>query len=152
MLYLNIVDIIEHVRQYVQEEFQHEAIIGHFDTIPYQIHISPLMTRAEQNSDKKGTIMDLSWPKDLPVNAGVQKDICLDTSYSIHYPSIDNITDSLVKLESVAQLYKIYISKVFHHHRVDPTEIDIFFFGYKVDLRYFLMFRRLLDFVLARYF
>ena len=51
---------IEHVRQYVEEELQHEAIIGPFDTVPCTLHMSPLMTRAKQDSDKKHTIMDLS--------------------------------------------------------------------------------------------
>ena len=44
---------IEHVRQYVEEELQHEAIIGPFDTVPCTLHLSPLMTRAKQDSDKK---------------------------------------------------------------------------------------------------
>ena len=49
---------IEHVGQYVQEELRYEAIIGPFDTVPCQLHISQLMTRAKQDSDNKQTIMD----------------------------------------------------------------------------------------------
>ena len=41
-----VVDI-EHVRWYVEEELQHEAIIGPFDTVPSTLHLSPLMTRAK---------------------------------------------------------------------------------------------------------
>ena len=41
---------------------------------PFPIHISPLMTRDKQDSLQKRTIMDLSWPKDLSVNYGVDKD------------------------------------------------------------------------------
>ena len=43
---------IEHVRQDVEEELQHEAIIGPFDTVPCTLFFSPLMTRAKQDSDK----------------------------------------------------------------------------------------------------
>ena len=44
---------IEHVRQYVKEELQYEAIIGPFDTVPCTLHSPPpLMTRAKQDSDK----------------------------------------------------------------------------------------------------
>ena len=38
---------IEHVRQYVEEELQHQAIIGPFDTVPCSLHLSQLMTRAK---------------------------------------------------------------------------------------------------------
>ena len=101
---------IQHVRRYVEEDLQHEAIIGPFDTIPCTLHLSPLMTRAKQDSDKKCTIMDLSWPHIYSVNAGFRKDIYLDTIYSLHYLSIDNITEALVKLGPAAQLYKIDIN------------------------------------------
>ena len=50
--------------------------------------------------------MDLSWPPNYSVNAGL-KNVYLDTIYSLHYPSIDNITEALVKLGPAAQLYKI---------------------------------------------
>ena len=43
---------IEHGKQYVEEELQHEAIIGPFDTVPCTLYLSPLMTRAKQDSDK----------------------------------------------------------------------------------------------------
>ena len=101
---------IEHVRQYVKEELQHEAIIGSFDTVPCTLHLSPLMTRAKQDSDKKRTVMDLSWPPGQSVHAGVRKDIYLHTIYSLHYHFIDNITEALVNLGPAAQLYKVDIS------------------------------------------
>ena len=56
---------VEHVRQYVEEEHQYQAIIGPFDRVPCSLHISPLLTMAKQDSDKKRTIMDLSWPPNL---------------------------------------------------------------------------------------
>ena len=89
---------IEHVRRYVEEELQYEAILGPFNLVPCNLHISPPMTWAKQDSDKKCTIIDLSWPKSFSVNAVVKRDIYLDTIYSLHYPSIDNITEPLVNL------------------------------------------------------
>ena len=127
---------IDHVRRYVEEELQHEAIIGPFNDIPCDLHVSPLMTRAKQDSDKKRTIMDLSWPHNLSVNAGVKKNVYLDTIYELHYPSIDNITDSLVKLGPAAQLYKVDISRAFRHLRVDPADIDLL--GFQVDQRHYI--------------
>ena len=71
---------IEHVNQYVEEELQHGAIIGPFDSVPCTLHLSPLMTRAKQDSHKKCTIMDLSWPPGQSVNAGVKNDVYLTLS------------------------------------------------------------------------
>ena len=90
---------IEHVKRY-----------GPFITVPCPLHISPLITREKHDLNKKRTIMDLSWPPNFSVNAGVKKDIYLNTIYTLHYPSIDNITEALVKLGPPAQLYKIDIS------------------------------------------
>ena len=127
---------VEHVRRFVKEELHHQAIMGPFDTVPYNFHLSPLMTRAKQDSDKKRTIMDLSWPPGQSVNAGVKKDIYLNTSYSLHYPSIDNITEALVKLGPAAQVYKVDISRAFRHLRIDPADIDLL--GFQVDGRHFI--------------
>ena len=80
--------------------------------------------------------MDLSWPPGQSVNAGVKKDVYLDTVYSLHYPSIDNITEALVKLGPAAQLYKIDISRAFRHVRVDPG--DIYLLGFQVDRRQYI--------------
>ena len=80
--------------------------------------------------------MDLSWPPNLLVNACVKKDICLDTIYSLHYRSIDNITEALVKLGPAAQLYKIDISRAFRHLRVVPADIDLL--GFQVDGRHYI--------------
>ena len=118
----------------MKEELQHEAIIGPFDTVPCTLHLSPLMTRAKQDSDKKCTIMDLSWPPGQSVNSGVRKDIYFDTIYSLHYPSIDNITEALVKLGPAAQLYKVDISRAFRPS--DPADIDLL--GFQVDGRQFI--------------
>ena len=74
--YENHSSAIEHlqdVEKYIQEEIQHGAILCSFDQLPFELHFSPLMTRTKQNSSKRRTIMDLSWPKEASVNAGVKK-------------------------------------------------------------------------------
>ena len=103
----------DHVKQYLQEELTHKAILGPFTQPPFSIHASPLMVRDKQDSDQKRTIMDLSWPKGLSLNNGVTKDMYLDTPYTLYYPSIDNITAALSKLGPGAQLFKIDISRAF---------------------------------------
>ena len=125
-----------HVSNYLQEELQHEAIIGPFMEPPFPIHISPLMTRDKHDSIQKRTIMDLSWPKGLSINNGVDKDTYLSTHYLLNYPSIDNITASLCKLGPAAQLFKIDISRAFRQIKIDPGDIDLL--GMKFQDQYFL--------------
>ena len=69
--------------------------------------------------------MYLSWPKDPSVNTGVNKYRHLDAYFKLQYLSIDNITDSLVKLGPGAMLYKVDISNYFMHLRIDPRDIDL---------------------------
>ena len=127
---------LDQVINYIKEELFHGAIIGPFDGLPPAFHISPLMTRDKQDSDKKITIMDLSWTKGGSVNDGVSKDLYLGTSYTLHYPSIDNITAALHRLCPGAKIFKIDISMAFRHSRVDPADIDLL--GLQVDGRHFL--------------
>ena len=126
----------DHVQQYLQEELTHRAILGPFTQPPFSVHVSPLMVRDKQDSDQKRTIMDLSWPKGLSLNNGVTKDMYLDTPYTLHYPSIDNITAALSKLGPGAQLSKIDISRAFRQIKIDPGDIDLL--GMKFQGQYFI--------------
>ena len=127
---------LNHVKAYVQEQLSHKAIIGPFEELPGSFHISPLMTRDKQDSDKKRTIMDLSWPKGHSVNNGVSKEKYLGTQYTLHYPSVDNITAALRRIGPGAKLFKVDISRAFRHLRVDPADIDLL--GLQVQGRHFI--------------
>ena len=124
-----------HVSNYLKE-LQHKAIMGPFIEPPFPIHVSPLMTRDKHESTQKRTIMDLSCPKGLSINNGVDKDTYLSTSYLLNYLSIDNITASLCKLGPAAQLFKIDISRAFRQIKIDPGDIDLL--GMKFQDHYFL--------------
>ena len=127
---------MDQIINYLKDELSYGVIIGPFDKLPPSFHTSPLMTRDKQDSNKKRTIVDLSWPKGASVNDGVSKDVYLGTSYTLHYPSVDNITAVLRHMGSGAQLFKINISRAFHHIRVDPADIDLL--GLQVDQRHFI--------------
>ena len=108
-----------HTAKFLEEELEHEAILGPFSDKPIDMHISPLLIRDKQNSSAKRTIMDLSWPKGASVNNGVAKDIYLK------FPSVDLITNSLRNLGPSAQMFKIDISRAFRHIKVDPGNLDL---------------------------
>ena len=46
---------------------------GPFEETPITVDISPFMTRAKENSDKRLTIVDLIWPKHASVNNSLKK-------------------------------------------------------------------------------
>ena len=127
---------VDHVAKYLKEELQYEAIMGPFTQPPFPIHVSPLMTRDKQESLQKRTIMDLSWPKGLSVNSGVDKDKYLDTPYTLTYPSVDDITALLCKLGPAAQIFKIDISRAFRQVKVDPRDVDLL--GIRFEDQYFI--------------
>ena len=127
---------LQHVQAYIEEELSFNAMLGPFDHKPIPLHVSPLMVRDKQDSNKKRTIMDLSWPKGASVNAHVQKDIYLGTQYTLNYPSIDSITDTLCKLGPAAKIYKVDISRAFRQIKIDPLDIDLL--GLTFQNQYFI--------------
>ena len=126
----------QHISQFIQEEIDHNAMLGPFDSKPIRMHVSPLLVRDKQNCNSKRTIMDLSWPQGASVNDGVKKDVYLGTEYDLRYPSVDTITNSLKNLGTSAQMYKIDISRAFRHIKVDPADIDLL--GIQFQDKYFL--------------
>ena len=97
-----------HVEEYLLEELNHNAILGPLDSPPppFHIHVSPFMIRKKSVSNKRRTIIDLSWPKGLSVNDRVTKDWYLGTQFEMHYPSVDHIVDQLNQLGPAAEILK----------------------------------------------
>ena len=116
----------EHVSHYVQEEIQHGAIAGPFKvpSIP-KLHVSPFMTQDKSSSDHRRVIIDLGWPIGQSVNARVSSDKYLDTEFILTYPSIDNITDEVLKLGKGCHIFKVDISRAFRHVPMDPGDLDL---------------------------
>ena len=115
----------EHVDKYIEEEVGFQAMLGPLGTKPFDIHISPFMTREKSNSDARRTIMDLSFPKGCSINDGVLNDTYLGTNFQMHYPSIDSIIRTLNELGPSAEIFKVDISRAFRHIRIDPGDIDL---------------------------
>ena len=116
---------LDHIESYITEQCAFNAMNGPFKEPPIELHISPSMTRSKQNSNKRRTIMDPSWPKVFSVNDGVKRDQYLGSYFTLHYPSLDHITDALKHLGSQALVYKIDISRTFRLLTIDPRDIDL---------------------------
>ena len=116
----------EHVDKYIAEEKALGAIIGPFDEPPIKdLHYSPFMTRPKQNSDTRRVILDLSWPKGRSVNAGVEKNGYLGGEFKLTFPTIDDLTQELVKIGKGAHIFKVDVSRACRHLSFDPRDYDL---------------------------
>ena len=88
---------------------KHGALLRLFDHMPIDAHISPLM---KQNSDKRQILIHLGWPIGQQFNAGICKNVYLNTYLKLQHPFIDNIAG--------AMLNKIDINSANGHIRNDP--------------------------------
>ena len=114
------------IEAYLTEELQFKAIVGPFDHHPCPGgHISPFLTREKPNSDNHRVIVDLSWPLDQSVNAGIDKTSYLGSDFLITLLTIYHITDQLNLSEKVCHSYKIDISRAYRHIKVDPLDYDL---------------------------
>ena len=119
-------DYPDHVETYLQEEIDHKAILGPYKDSPIDnLHISPFMTRDKPNSSNRRVIIDLSWPHGGSVNAGVPTDRYLGTDFVLTYPSVDNITQEVLKLGRGCKIFKVDISRAFRHVPIDPRDLDL---------------------------
>ena len=119
-------DYPKDIEAYLYEKLQYEAILGPYKTKPIpNMHCSPFMTRATPNSDKRGVIIDLSWPIGASVNAGIDKTTYIDSAFALNFPTVDHITSELKRLGRGAHLYKIDVSRAFWHIKVDPGDYDL---------------------------
>ena len=111
--------------RYIQEEVGFKAMLGPLDNKPFDVHVSPFMTREKSDSDSRRTIMDLSFPKGLSVNDGVLNNTYLGTTFEMHYPSVDSIIQTLNEIGPSAHIFKVDISCDFRHIRIDPGDINL---------------------------
>ena len=77
------------------------------------------------NAPNRRVIIDLSWPKNNSVNAGVDKNSYLGSEFCLTFLTIDDITSELVKIGPGCHIYKVDISRAFRHLKIDPLEYDL---------------------------
>ena len=118
------------VEAYIEEEQKFGAIHGPFKNPPFDnFYTSPCMTRGKPGAPHRRVIIDLSFPQGEAVNSDIDKNQYLGTEFVLTLPSIDLITSKVRKLGKGSLLYKIDISRAFHHVKIDPR--DYFLLGLK---------------------
>ena len=96
-----------------------------------------MLTRPKAGSTNRRVIVDLSWPHGKSVNDMVCNDVYLGTNFKLKFPSVDDITGRVQKLDGNCLLYKIVLQRAFRHLKLDPRDIGktgLYFLGeYYVD-------------------
>ena len=122
-------DYLDHVATYLQDEIANNAMLGPFKNPPppplQNLHISPFMTRNKSSSANRRVIIVFSWPIGHSANSGVGSDCYLGTDFIPTYPSVDKITDEVLKLGKGCKIFKVDISRAFRHVSTDPGDLDL---------------------------
>ena len=70
-------------------------------------------------------ILDLSWPKGESVNARVEKNGYMGGEFKLMFPTVDDLTQELVKIGKGEHIFKVDVSRAFRHLSVDRRDYDL---------------------------
>ena len=125
-----------HVKSYLHEEKQFNTIFGPYEKEPFPgMQCSPFITQEKPDSENRRVIVDISWPRGASMNDGVESDQYLGTKFLLTFPSIDDITAQVTRLDRGCLLYKVDTSRAFSHIKMDPFHYNKL--GLKWDGFYF---------------
>ena len=110
----------DEVMQFIQEELDHDALLGPFEQIPHPAFTwSPLMTRPKGTGRR--IILDLSYG-DYSLNKATNRECFDGKPFTLKLPSLDHLISDLEKYGPDARLFKLDISRAFRNVRVDPAD------------------------------
>ena len=110
------------VEEYLTKEISAGAILGPFGIdLAHGIHSSPLLTRPK-DVDKRRVILNLSHPSGSSVNDQVDRMRFDGVTFRLRFPSIDNITEEILKIGEGVTLAKVDVSRAFRNLRIDPGD------------------------------
>ena len=77
-------------QSYIDTEIGKKALMGPFvepHVVP--MHVLPVMTRPEKDSDVWRIVVDLSWPRGYSINDGIHKNDYLGSPINLKLPTVD---------------------------------------------------------------
>ena len=125
------------VRKYLIKEATYNAILGPFkhNPISSSVALSPLSTREKRDSTERRILVDMSFPPGLAVNEGIDKHKYQGEDVHLTYPSIDRMTELMVRKGRFSKLMKRDLKRAFRQFLVDPADIRLL--GYVWEDHYF---------------
>ena len=112
------------VDAYFKKETEHKAIVGPCNHIPFPVHYSPLLSRPKPD-DTRRVIVNMSYPYGASLNDKISNTHYDGVDFTLKYPSVEDILNTVQDLGNDVLLSKIDISRAFRNLRVDPLEYDV---------------------------
>ena len=127
-----------HVEHYLHTELGFNALLGPFDTTPFDewCRTNPLMTRPKQDTDKRRVILDLSFPAIGSVNAGIPSNELDSCPFKLTLPSPHTLANRMRLLGKGCHPYKIDLSRAYRQLRSCPLDWPLL--GVKWDEKFFI--------------
>ncbi|KAK3709028.1 hypothetical protein QZH41_004299 [Actinostola sp. cb2023] len=116
------------VSSYLLDELINGIVAGPFPSCPFRsgrFMTSPLNTVPKGDSDERRIILDLSWPLDTSVNAGIPIDTYDDEPCLLSYPSVDTIAERILSVGPACLIYKRDLRKAYRQVPVDPLDYPL---------------------------
>jgi hypothetical protein len=118
------------INKYLQKETSARRIIGPFESNPLSVPliISPMNTVPKSCEDERRVIIDLSWPHGASVNDGISKTTYLGELINLHYASVEQVCQMVLRFGKGAHIYKRDLRHAYRQIPVDPR--DYCYLGY----------------------
>ena len=118
------------INAYVRRECEASRIGGPFEANPLSVPliVSPMNSVPKSVEGDRRVIVDLSWPVGRSVNDGISKDTYLNENFDLHYTSVEEVCQMVLKIGRGAVIYKRDLKHAYRQIPVDPK--DYRYLGY----------------------
>ena len=109
---------------YIKTELDHNAIQGPFPQPPFTptFQTNALMTRPKRASDTRRVILDLSFPDQLSVNAGIPRDSYLGEYCKLSLPTPLDLRREILRHGKGCYLWSLDLSRGYRQLRTCPLD------------------------------
>ena len=112
-----------HVDHYIDSELAYNALCGPFHAPPvWPFQTNAIMTCPKKNSDKRRVILDLSFPDNESVNAGIPQDTYLGVPYKLHLPCAHDLRRLIVQHGQGCHLWSMDLQRSYRQLRICPLD------------------------------
>ena len=120
-------DYRSHVDAFIVKELALGGLLGPFKNPPFQpwCHTAPLMTAPKKDTNSRRIILDLSYPDEQSVNAGITKNVLDGIHQPFTLPSIEDLVTKVRLLGPGAYLWKADLARAYRQLRIDPLDTPL---------------------------
>ena len=117
----------QEVERFLEKEVPKGAMLAPFPVPPFLqwTQVSPILTIPKKDSDKRGVVIDLSFPEGFGVNSGIAKNFVqgYDLSYSL--PTPHDLAQQVIENGPGCYLWKADLERAYCQLRSDPLDYPL---------------------------